>query len=97
MQESNLCGHTTLPVLGSSHGSDLVNVYGGEDMGSYLVHFINNLDPNSGMDLHWPQYTTVKPHMLEFLKGPILQALTEDTHRVEAMEFLMKVMLAYPL
>ncbi|KAF8833187.1 alpha/beta-hydrolase [Paxillus ammoniavirescens] len=87
----------TLPVLGSFHGSDLVNVYGGEDMASYLVRFVDNLDPNGGTDLHWPQYTTANPHMLEFLDGPIPQALIEDTHRVEAMKFLTNVMLAYPL
>ncbi|KAF8835930.1 alpha/beta-hydrolase [Paxillus ammoniavirescens] len=85
----------TLPVLGSFHSSDLSNVYGGEDMASYLVRFVNNLDPNGGTDLHWPQYTTANPHMLEFLDGPIPQALTEDTYRVEAMKFLTNVMLAY--
>ncbi|KIJ15043.1 hypothetical protein PAXINDRAFT_169423 [Paxillus involutus ATCC 200175] len=87
----------TLPVLGSFHSSDLLNVYGGEDMASYLVRFVNNLDPNGGTDLYWPQYTTAKPHMLEFLDGSIPQALTEDTYRVEAMEFLTSVMLGYPL
>ncbi|KIJ09789.1 hypothetical protein PAXINDRAFT_102177 [Paxillus involutus ATCC 200175] len=87
----------TLPVLGSFHSSDLMNVYGGEDMASYLVRFVNNLDPNGGTDLYWPQYTTAKPHMLEFLDGSIPQAVTEDTYRVEAMEFLTNVMLGYSL
>ncbi|KIJ07764.1 hypothetical protein PAXINDRAFT_173304 [Paxillus involutus ATCC 200175] len=87
----------TLPVLGAFHGSDIFNVYGGQDMASYLVRFVNNLDPNGGTDLYWPQYTTGKPHMLEFLDGLIPQALTEDTYRVEAMEFLTNVMLAYSL
>ncbi|KIJ09787.1 hypothetical protein PAXINDRAFT_102175 [Paxillus involutus ATCC 200175] len=87
----------TFPVLGSFHSSDLMNVYGGGDMASYLVRFVNNLDPNGGTDLYWPQYTTAKPHMLEFLDGPIPQALTEDTYRVEAMEFLTSVMSEYPL
>ncbi|KIJ15042.1 hypothetical protein PAXINDRAFT_169422, partial [Paxillus involutus ATCC 200175] len=75
----------TVPVLGSFHGSDISSVYGGEDLAPHLVRFVNNLDPNGGTDLYWPQYTTGKPHMLEFLDGSIPQALTEDTYRVEAM------------
>ncbi|KAF8836216.1 alpha/beta-hydrolase [Paxillus ammoniavirescens] len=87
----------TLPVLGSFHGSDILNVFGGEDMTSYLVRFASTLDPNGGTDLYWPQYTTAEPNMLEFLDGLIPQALTEDTYRVEAMAFLTNVTLAYPL
>ncbi|KIJ12396.1 hypothetical protein PAXINDRAFT_14722 [Paxillus involutus ATCC 200175] len=87
----------TVPFLGSFHGSDIFNVYGGQDMASYLVRFVSNLDPNGGTDLYWPQYTTAEPNMLEFLDGLIPQALTEDTYRVEAMEFLTNVTLTYPL
>ncbi|KIJ19261.1 hypothetical protein PAXINDRAFT_167028 [Paxillus involutus ATCC 200175] len=87
----------TLPYLGSVHGSDLYNVFGGQDMASYLVRFVSNLDPNGGTDLYWPQYTTAEPNMLEFLDGSIQQALTEDTYRADAMAFLTKVLLAHPL
>ncbi|KIJ10877.1 hypothetical protein PAXINDRAFT_85351 [Paxillus involutus ATCC 200175] len=87
----------TLPDLGSFHSSDILNVFGGEDMTSYLVRFASTLDPNGGTDLYWPQYTTAEPTMLEFLDGSIPQSLTEDTYRVEAMAFLTNVTLAYPL
>ncbi|KIJ08820.1 hypothetical protein PAXINDRAFT_102436 [Paxillus involutus ATCC 200175] len=33
-----------VPFLGSFHGSDILNVYGGHDMASYLVRFVSNLD-----------------------------------------------------
>lgn len=66
-------------------------------MTSYLVRFVTNLDPNGGLDLYWPQYTTAKPNMLEFLDGLIPQAITQDTYRAEAMAYLMNVTLANPL
>jgi acetylcholinesterase len=79
------------------HGSDIFNVFGGQDMASYLVRFVSNLDPNGGTDLYWPQYTSAEPHMLEFLDGSIPQGLTKDTYRADAMAFLTKVYLAHPL
>ncbi|KIK91168.1 hypothetical protein PAXRUDRAFT_150102 [Paxillus rubicundulus Ve08.2h10] len=87
----------TVPYLGAFHGSDMLDVEGGQDIASYLVRFVSNLDPNGGTDLYWPQYTTAEPTILELLDGPIPQALTEDTYRVDAMKFLTKVTLAYPL
>ncbi|KIJ15391.1 hypothetical protein PAXINDRAFT_11935 [Paxillus involutus ATCC 200175] len=48
----------TLPYLGATHGSDVSNVYGAQDMTSYLVRFVSNLDPNGGTDLYWPQQRT---------------------------------------
>ncbi|KAF8838081.1 alpha/beta-hydrolase [Paxillus ammoniavirescens] len=87
----------TVPYLGAFHGSDMLNVYEGQDIVSYLVRFVSNLDPNGGTDLYWPQYTTAQPNMLELLNGSIPQALTADTYRADAMAFLMKVTLAYPL
>ncbi|KAF9220267.1 alpha/beta-hydrolase [Gyrodon lividus] len=86
----------TVPFLGSFHSSDLLNIYGGEDLASYLVRFVSNLDPNGGSDLYWPQYTAAEPTMLEFLDGLVPQALAQDTDRVEAMTYLTDVSLAYP-
>ncbi|KAF9230427.1 Alpha/Beta hydrolase protein [Melanogaster broomeanus] len=85
-----------VPFLGSFHASDILNVYGGEDMASYLVRFVTSLDPNGDSDLYWPQYTTAEPNMLEFLEGEIPQALTQDTYRAEAIEYLTNVTLVYP-
>jgi acetylcholinesterase len=75
----------------------MFNVLAGGDIVSYLVRFVSNLDPNGGTDLYWPQYTTAEPNMLELLDGSIQQALTEDTYRADAMAFLTKVLLAYPV
>ncbi|KIJ21000.1 hypothetical protein PAXINDRAFT_66810 [Paxillus involutus ATCC 200175] len=86
----------TLPFLGSYHASDLSNVYEGQDMTSYLVRFVSNLDPNGGTELYWPQYTISNPRMLEFLDGSTRQGITQDLHRVEAMAFLSYAMLVYP-
>ncbi|KIJ06200.1 hypothetical protein PAXINDRAFT_92368, partial [Paxillus involutus ATCC 200175] len=95
----NRSGKQALWTYGTSesfHGSDISNVYGGQDMASYLVRFVSDLDPNGGADLYWPQYTTAEPNMLEFLDGSIPQALTEDTYRADAMAFLTNVTLTYP-
>ncbi|KAG9308449.1 Alpha/Beta hydrolase protein [Chiua virens] len=88
------------PFLGSFHGSDLLNVYAGKDMASYLARFVANLDPNIGQstDLYWPQYDVANNQtMLEFLDGFIPQALTTDTYRVEALAYVTDMMLAHPL
>ncbi|KAF9234880.1 Alpha/Beta hydrolase protein [Melanogaster broomeanus] len=87
----------TVPSLGSFHGSDFLIVYRGEDLAAYLVRFVANLDPNGDSDLYWPQYTTAEPNMLELLDGVIPQALTQDTYRAEAIEYLINVTLEYPL
>ncbi|KAH0832386.1 Alpha/Beta hydrolase protein [Lanmaoa asiatica] len=89
-----------VPFLGSFHASDMLNVYGGSDMASYLVRFVANLDPNVGesTDLYWPRYdATTDQTMLEFLDGLVAQALTADTYRAEAMAYLTNITLANPL
>ena len=49
-----------LPILGSVHGSDLLNAYGGGEMADHLIRFVTNLDPNAppggdkGTMLNWP-------------------------------------------
>ncbi|KAF9234882.1 Alpha/Beta hydrolase protein [Melanogaster broomeanus] len=79
------------------HGSDFLIVYRGEDLTAYLVRFVANLDPNGDSDLYWPQYTTAEPNMLELLDRVIPQALTQDTYRAEAIEYLINLTLEYPL
>ncbi|KIK96774.1 hypothetical protein PAXRUDRAFT_825611 [Paxillus rubicundulus Ve08.2h10] len=86
----------TLPFLGSYHASDLANVYGGQDMTSYLVQFVSNLNPNGGTELYWPQYTIPNPQMLEFLDGSVRQGLTLDLYRVDPIAFLSYAMLVHP-
>jgi len=78
------------------HASDLLNVYGGNDMASYLVRFVSNLDPNGSGDLEWPMWTTNSPNLLTFLDGLIPLEITQDTYRAEAIAFLTSVDLQYP-
>ncbi|OJA18272.1 hypothetical protein AZE42_04996 [Rhizopogon vesiculosus] len=85
----------SVPVLGSFHTSDLLNVYGGNDMTEYLVQFVTNLDPNGAGNLEWPQWTTSAPNLLTFLDGLIPQQLTQDTYRADAIAYMIDVNLNY--
>ncbi|EIW81508.1 alpha beta-hydrolase [Coniophora puteana RWD-64-598 SS2] len=86
-----------VPVLGSFHGSDILNVYLGGDMADYLVRFAANLDPNGDTGIEWPQYTTDSPNMLTFLDGLIPLEITQDTYRAAAMEGITNLTLEYPI
>ncbi|KAH8983924.1 Alpha/Beta hydrolase protein [Lactarius akahatsu] len=86
----------SLPILGSAHASDILNIYGGGDLTDYLIHFATNLDPNCGSGPHWPQYTTSSPQLLTLLDGAVPADITLDTYRVEAMKYLTKLSLANP-
>ena len=46
----------SLPILGSFHQSDLLNIYGGGDLTDFLIQFATNLDPNGILSPHWPRY-----------------------------------------
>ncbi|OAX38437.1 alpha beta-hydrolase [Rhizopogon vinicolor AM-OR11-026] len=84
-----------VPILGSFHTSDLLNVYGGHDMASYLVRFVTNLDPNGSGTLAWPKWTTSAPNLLTFLDGLIPQEITQDTYRADAIAYMINVNLNY--
>ncbi|KAH9175632.1 Alpha/Beta hydrolase protein [Lactarius sanguifluus] len=86
----------SLPILGSAHASDILNIYGGGDLTDYLIHFATNLDPNGGLGPHWPQYTTSSPQLLTLLDGAVPASITQDTYRVEAMKYLTELSLANP-
>ncbi|PPQ91064.1 hypothetical protein CVT25_014732 [Psilocybe cyanescens] len=87
----------TLPVLGAMHVTDLLNVYGGEELTNYLVRFVNTLNPNGFGNVLWPQYTLQSPQMLTFLDGIIPTTITMDTFRQNQMVFLNNLTLAHPL
>ncbi|KAI0754517.1 carotenoid ester lipase precursor [Daedaleopsis nitida] len=86
-----------LPVLGSAHGTDILNVYGGGDMADYLINFVNNLDPNGNTGISWPKYTTSSPKLLTFLDGLTPLTITNDDYRVDAMKLVTKLSLQFPL
>ncbi|KAI0790998.1 carotenoid ester lipase precursor [Abortiporus biennis] len=87
------------PVLGSLHGSDLLNSYSGGDLTDYLVNFVNHLDPNgAGSVISWPQYdaTSSSPQILTFLDGMEPEVITPDTFRQEAINFVIGLDLRNP-
>ncbi|RDB14741.1 Lipase 4 [Hypsizygus marmoreus] len=87
-----------LPILGSVHASDILNIYGGGELTDYLIRFAVNLDPNSKTGLQWPKYTTSTRKLLTFYDDLLFpQRITDDTYRKDAMAFLTNVTLAHPI
>jgi acetylcholinesterase len=86
-----------VPVLGSFHASDILNIYGGGDMTTYFVQFVNNLDPNGNGLTNWPKYTTSAPNLLTFYDGLIPRGVERDDYRKDAISYLTNVALAHPL
>ncbi|THH21429.1 hypothetical protein EW146_g170 [Bondarzewia mesenterica] len=86
-----------LPVLGSVHASDILNVYGPGDMTDYLIRFATNLDPNGNTGISWPKYTNSTPQLLTFLDGLVPLTITQDTYREEGMALLMQLSLESPI
>ncbi|OBZ71164.1 Lipase 4 [Grifola frondosa] len=86
-----------LPVLGSAHATDILNVYGPSDMTDYLINFVNNLDPNGKTGISWPQYNVASPQLLTFLDGITPLTITSDTYRTDGMNVLTNLSLQFPL
>jgi len=81
----------SLPFLGSAHGTDFPNIYGGGDLTEYLIQFTTNMDPNGGLSPQWPQYSASSPQLMTFFDGPNNlpeRNITRDTFRSVAIEFL---------
>ncbi|KZZ90707.1 lipase [Ascosphaera apis ARSEF 7405] len=63
-----------LPILGTFHGSDIIQVmngvrddYAARGFKQWYISFVNHLDPNKGKDakyLEWPEWTPESPHMV---------------------------------
>ncbi|KAF4574341.1 Carboxylic ester hydrolase [Pleurotus pulmonarius] len=88
-----------IPLLGSFHFSDILNVYFGGEMEDYLINFVNKLDPNGeGRGINWPKYTTSSPNLVTFNDNLLFPVtISQDTFRTEAISFLTEVTLANPL
>jgi acetylcholinesterase len=66
-------------------------------MTTYLVQFVNSLNPNGNGLTNWPKYTTDSPQLLTMLDGFIPRVITLDTFRQEPVAFLESLELAKPL
>lgn len=86
-----------LPVLGATHGTDILDVYGETDLTSYFIQFAVSLDPNVGKAglLDWPKYSLEKRDMLTI--GDLGLGLGKDDYRKDAISFLTGVTLDHPL
>lgn len=72
----------------------------------YLINFVAKLDPNDPKNpslIAWPKWSDANgsPAMLTFLDRPIGGllglAITSDTYRKAAMDFLVQLSLKYPI
>jgi len=86
-----------VPVLGSFHASDILNIYFDGEMTDYLVNFAGTLNPNGKTVPSWPAYTTATPNMMTFLDGLFPTTITQDTYRAAGMQFLTNLTLQFPL
>lgn len=66
-------------------------------MTEYLIRFAAKLDPNGGILLNWPKYTTDSPKLLTFLDGLVPETLTDDTFRVDGFNVLTELSLEHPI
>ncbi|RPD58883.1 alpha/beta-hydrolase [Lentinus tigrinus ALCF2SS1-7] len=81
---------------GSTHGSEIPNMYGGGDMTDLLIHFANTHDPNGlPQKPYWPQYDLATRPMLDFYGNDSLRIST-DTYRQEAIQFVIEQGLEHP-
>ncbi|KDR82547.1 hypothetical protein GALMADRAFT_57728 [Galerina marginata CBS 339.88] len=86
-----------LPILGSVHASDILNVYGGGEMGDHLIRFANKLNPNPSNGYQWPKYSLSTRKIATYLDGPLPLATADDTYRADAMSFLSQLTLQHPI
>ncbi|KAF7357370.1 Carboxylic ester hydrolase [Mycena sanguinolenta] len=86
-----------VPVLGSFHFTDILNIYFDGELTDYLINFATKLNPNGNTVPNWPAYTTEAPNMMTFLDGLFPTTITQDTYRAEAMAFLTNVTLQFPI
>jgi len=85
------------PFLGSFHGSDLLNTYGGGELTSYLVNFANHLDPNSADVFNWPKWDPSLRRLLTFQDGLFPLSVGDDTYRDNSMNFVINLTLQHPI
>ncbi|KAJ7914280.1 alpha beta-hydrolase [Mycena leptocephala] len=86
-----------VPILGSFHASDILNVYFDGELTDYLINFATNLNPNGRTVPNWPAYTTAAPNMMTFLDGLFPTTISQDTYRAAGMQFLTNLTLQFPV
>ncbi|KAI9436916.1 carotenoid ester lipase precursor [Lactarius indigo] len=94
----------TLPFLGSTHGTDLVNAFGigstNAELRDYFIRFTNNLDPNgkNGRGVPWPQWNPRKPKAVIFQDSDLFPIIVgDDNYRTDALSYVANMSLLYPI
>ncbi|KAF4617643.1 hypothetical protein D9613_005858 [Agrocybe pediades] len=87
----------SIPILGSAHFTDIINSYGGGEMGDHLIRFANTLNPNPVIGYQWPKYNLATKKVATYVEGLIPVVTGTDDFREEAMKYLTEVTLAYPV
>ncbi|KAF5315218.1 hypothetical protein D9619_007256 [Psilocybe cf. subviscida] len=86
-----------LPILGSAHATDILNVYGKGDMADHLIRFAAKLNPNPAIGYQWPKFTAAGRKIAVYQDGLIPLATSEDDFRTSAMAYLTEVTLEHPV
>ena len=60
-----------------------------------LINFVNHLDPNGKLGNQWPKYSLGDPK--NFVFGPGITSVQNDTYRKEAISVLNAVVLRHPI
>ncbi|KAI0060459.1 carotenoid ester lipase precursor [Artomyces pyxidatus] len=88
------------PFIGSAHATDLPNSFGNGELRDYMIHFVNNLDPNGkrGLGIPWPQYDVTNPKAIVFQDSAFWPIkLGDDNYRHDALEFIANLSLIHPM
>ncbi|KAI0060460.1 alpha/beta-hydrolase [Artomyces pyxidatus] len=88
------------PFVGSAHATDLLNSFGDGELKDYVIHFVNNLDPNGkkGLGIPWPQYDLKKPKAIIFQDSTFWPIkVGDDNYRKDALDFVANLSLIHPI
>ncbi|KAI0351861.1 alpha/beta-hydrolase [Trametes cingulata] len=90
-----------LAGVGVTHASEFARLLtqGNDDLAAYVIHFAATLDPNGASHgtIDWPRYDSENRQVLTLLQGSTPLAIERDTARLEAMNALTELLLAYPI
>jgi acetylcholinesterase len=74
----------------------MYNILRPGELTDYLIHFATHLDPNGGSSPEWQRYTKESPQVMTLIDWGKTN-ITQDTYRAEAIKYVIKLSLAYPI
>jgi acetylcholinesterase len=80
------------------HGTDTFYIKDASgELSTYLINFVNKLDPNGNGSFNWPKYTKDSPNMLTLQDGDIPLQITQDTYRSAAIDLAINLTFKHPM